>query len=210
VERQEKWTTFIVGPIPKRIQTIDRIIDPVAEGLIHTELQLVHDNIPIHRLEWTHRAQDVLEEGFVRIYVPSSKAALFPPNLHIFSRPVRVQRVHEANPISQCGRCFGFHPERLCTRDLRCAHCGKQDLHIDCPSLAKCINCCGPHAATDTTCPARPQHRNKLIIRPTKNELRAIRTAGGQASAKRDIQAQREKEASIQLHQEEAMQSSCT
>jgi hypothetical protein len=55
VERQEKWTTFVVGPILKRIQTINGIIDPVAEGLIHTKLQLVHDNIPIHRLEWTCR-----------------------------------------------------------------------------------------------------------------------------------------------------------
>jgi hypothetical protein len=211
VERQEKWTTFVVGPILKRIQTVDGIVDPVAEGLVLTELQLVLDNMPIRRLEWTRRAQDALEEGFVRICVPSSKAALFPPNLRIFSRPVRVQRVRDHNPTSQCGRCFGFHPDRLCARDPRCAHCGKQDRHIDCPSLAKCINCCGPHDATDTACPARPQHRNGQLIRPTKNELRAIRNAGGQASTKRDTQAQREKEASMQLHQEsEAMQSSST
>lgn len=211
VERQEKWTTFVVGPIPKRIQTIDGIVDPVAEGHVLAELQLVRDNMPIRRLEWTRRAQVASDEGFVRVCVPSSKAALFPPNLRIFSRPVRVQRVREQSPTSQCGRCFGFHPERLCARDLRCAHCGKQDRHIDCPNLAKCINCCGPHAATDTTCPARPQHRNGQLIRPTKNELRAIRTAGGQASAKRDAQAQREKEASMQLHQEtEAIQSSST
>jgi hypothetical protein len=136
---------------------------------------------------------------------------LFPPNLHIFSHPVRVQRIHEANPTSQYGHYFGFHPERLYTYDLRCAHCGKQDRYIDCPSLAKCINCCGPHTATDTTCPARPQHYNRQLVRPTKNKLRTIRTAGGQASAKRDIQAQREREASIQLYQEtEAIQSSST
>ena len=50
VERQETWATFIVGPVPKHIRSADGMVDPVAEGLLHDELQSVSENMPIRHL----------------------------------------------------------------------------------------------------------------------------------------------------------------
>ncbi len=187
VERQEKWTTFIVGPIPKRIRTLEGMMDPVAGGLLTAELQPVSDAMPIRRMEWTNRSKDPgLLEGHIRICVPQTRASKFPIRMRIFARPVSTQRITAKQPTLQCGRCHGFHPERLCARILRCSNCGEAGHQQDFTKPARCLNCRGPHGALDTTCPARPKRKDGHLARPSRPELRAIRSAGGRACAQRD------------------------
>ena len=46
VERQEKWTNFIIGPIPKKVRCLDGFRDPM-DGLLSEELAAVKEIIPI-------------------------------------------------------------------------------------------------------------------------------------------------------------------
>lgn len=54
VERQEKWSTFVIGPLPKSVPTLDRKKDPL-DGLIleEPELTAIRDVAPIRHVEWT-------------------------------------------------------------------------------------------------------------------------------------------------------------
>ncbi|KHJ30375.1 putative effector protein [Erysiphe necator] len=46
VERQERWTNFIIGPIPKKFQCFDGLRNPL-DGLLSEKLASARDTIPI-------------------------------------------------------------------------------------------------------------------------------------------------------------------
>ncbi|KAM3079730.1 hypothetical protein ACMFMG_006138 [Clarireedia jacksonii] len=49
---------FIVSPVTKTICTPDNLVDPVAGGLLQTELRAVLDKLSLRRVAWTHRSMD--------------------------------------------------------------------------------------------------------------------------------------------------------
>ena len=184
VARHEKWAIFVVGPISKRIQTLDGLEDPVTKGHLQNELEEGNE-APIRRVAWTLKSKDPTQpDGYVSVSVPESWAARFRVPHRLLTRSVTSHRVNPNAPVVQCGRCYGFHPERLCVRDPRCHQCGGPDDHqlVPCTKAARCMNCCGPHGALDRNCPARPKRKDGLYVRPSKRELRSIRWAGGRAS----------------------------
>ncbi|POS81979.1 hypothetical protein EPUL_005941, partial [Erysiphe pulchra] len=46
VERQETWTTFVIGPISKKVRGLDGSIDPMNGSLLE-ELGSIRDHVPI-------------------------------------------------------------------------------------------------------------------------------------------------------------------
>ena len=48
-------------------------------------------------------------------------------------------------------------------------------------SPSQCLDCRGPHKSRDPKCAAHPTRRNGALVRPTKQQLQAIRANGGAA-----------------------------
>ncbi|KHJ30258.1 putative effector protein [Erysiphe necator] len=68
VERQETWTTFVIGPIQKQIRCLDGFRDPM-DGLLQDELAAVQESVQIRYMNWTRRSQNDEPTGYVRICV---------------------------------------------------------------------------------------------------------------------------------------------
>ncbi|POS85506.1 hypothetical protein EPUL_001726 [Erysiphe pulchra] len=83
VERQERWTSFIIGPIPKKFNVLMRLRDPL-DGLLSEELAFDRDTIPIRYMNWTRRSQNDQPTSHIRKSVPESKSHKFPSRLRIF------------------------------------------------------------------------------------------------------------------------------
>ncbi|KHJ34729.1 hypothetical protein EV44_g3750 [Erysiphe necator] len=83
VERQELWTTFVIGPIKKKIKCIEGLRDPM-DGLLQQELAHIRDTVLIREMSWTRRSLNNEPHGYIRICVPEPKAGKFPSRLRIF------------------------------------------------------------------------------------------------------------------------------
>ena len=76
VERQETWTTFVVGPTPKKVKILDRAYIPF-EGLLQGEpaIRALENATPIRHIAWTRQSTDSLSPfGHIRIHVPEARA----------------------------------------------------------------------------------------------------------------------------------------
>ncbi|POS83584.1 hypothetical protein EPUL_003556, partial [Erysiphe pulchra] len=75
VERQESWTTFIIGPLPKQVTNMDGKEDPL-DGLLFQEsgLAAIRDEVSIKRIAWTKRSRESSDLlGQVRIHILKAK-----------------------------------------------------------------------------------------------------------------------------------------
>lgn len=186
VERQEEWTTFLVGPIIKRQSSYAGPIDITADK-VREEMIEATDGLDLKVVDWTKKSADPhLLEGHVRVCVASSRANRFPTRLRLFGRPVLVSKVKSKPSIPQCGRCFGFHHERNCAKPLRCGDCGAMKHEgSGCEQPVRCLNCRGPHASTSSRCPARPKIVDGRVVRLSRSRLQDIRQVQGRAYADR-------------------------
>lgn len=104
--------------------------------------------------------------------------------LPLFGARVPAKILPQRFRTPQCGKCFGWHNERACSRLPRCRICASTN-HIEsghtscdpnrdhvCPP--KCANCHGPHTADSLECLIRPNKNNKL---PSKVQISEIRKA---------------------------------
>ncbi|KAI1003951.1 hypothetical protein K3495_g4259 [Podosphaera aphanis] len=85
VERQKTWSTFVVGPIPKKIVNMEGAVDPV-EGLLQSKpaISATRDAMPICHLAWTRRSiESANPDGFIRTHVPEAKAHKFPSRMQL-------------------------------------------------------------------------------------------------------------------------------
>lgn len=86
VERQRSWTTFIIGPLSRKVSTMDGTENPL-DGLLFQEpaIASTRDEVTIKRIAWPKlykESSDLL--GQVRIHVPKSRARKFPTKLKLF------------------------------------------------------------------------------------------------------------------------------
>lgn len=200
VEKQEKWSTFIVGPILKRHDGFERPVD-ITPDKVREELSGSIDKDTLKLVAWTKNSADPhLIEGYARVCVASTQASRFPMRLRLFGRPVNVSRVKNKPTVPQCTRCYGFHHERNCAKPSRCEDCGglKHD-GSPCEQPARCLNCRGAHRSSNLLCPARPRIVEGRVVRLSKSRLQSIRQVEGKAYADKralekkdtnDIQAQ--------------------
>ncbi|POS83539.1 hypothetical protein EPUL_005161 [Erysiphe pulchra] len=104
--------------------------------------------------------------------------------LSLFGVRVTAKILPQRFRTPQCGRCFGWHNERACSRLPRCRICAStnhvESGHTSCdPSRdhfcpPKCANCHGPHTADSLECLIRPNKNNKL---PSKVQISEFRKA---------------------------------
>ncbi|POS83035.1 hypothetical protein EPUL_005871 [Erysiphe pulchra] len=120
---------------------------------------------------------------------------LFPEEISKLSRVLPLFGTHvftkflpKLTKTPQCGKCFGWHNERSCTKNPRYRICGStqhnEKGHSTCdPSRPhrcppKCVNCHGPHTADSLEYLVRPRKDQKL---PSKSEIAQIRDVASAA-----------------------------
>ncbi|POS82874.1 hypothetical protein EPUL_005699, partial [Erysiphe pulchra] len=153
-------------------------------GSFLEELGSIRDHVPIRHVGWTRRSLDDQVNGFVRICVPENRASKFPSRLGVFGEAVSVQRIRPKQIPSTCDKSYDFHSTRTCARSLKCKLCGVDTHERPYQKAPRCLNCRGPHASTEKSCPDRPRWSNGVFIRPTGLQLQNIRAAGGREYAK--------------------------
>ncbi|KAI1004367.1 hypothetical protein K3495_g3845 [Podosphaera aphanis] len=177
VERQEIWSTFVIGQIRIKVRYLDGLRDPM-DGLLQEQLAFVRDVVPIRYMNWTRRSQNDEPYGYIRICVPDSQVGRSPSRLHVFGEAVSVQRIRKCQQILVCSRFHGFQATHTCARTTTRQNCGA-DAHLgNCEKSFMCLNCRGPHSSTDISCPARPRRMNGVFVRPTGAQLKHSRMAG--------------------------------
>lgn len=181
VEQQESWATFLLTPIPKRIQGLDAF-DNISASDIKAEVESI-TGTKLCRAQWTRASQqDHVREGTAIISLKEEDTKRFPGRTRLFGQAVAVQPLRRRTQIAQCDRCHGFHSSKTCARAPKCVNCAKLAHGEHCQSPATCINCHGPHAANAPSCAARPKrNRNGNLVRLTKEQLREARSLGRSA-----------------------------
>ena len=98
----------------------------------------------------------------------------------LFEESGRLHELQRKAKIAQCNRCWGHHPTKICSRAERCSRCGSiEHKATECKQLVpRCINCHGPHAATEPSCMARPTRAGGKTVQRTRDQLSVIREQG--------------------------------
>lgn len=129
-----------------------------------------------------------------------------PPSFRLFNTSQRARQVTKQPPIRRHDPgCQGYcHPPK-CDRRPRCSHCGQITADHpgptgpNCRNPPGCANCYGPFPSGHEKCPAAPQRVNGTIVRPTKKQLRIIRTQGARAAK----EARTQEAANAQIQKED-------
>lgn len=104
VERQESWSTFVVGPIAKTQNKLFGSTKVIIED-IRSEIATVKDSMPITNVDWTKKSETTqLREGFIRVCLRSYEAHKSPATLRLFGRPVSVQMIKKKPVVTSCSR----------------------------------------------------------------------------------------------------------
>lgn len=98
----------------------------------------------------------------------------------LFKERGRLYELQRKAKIAQCNQCWGHHPTKICSRAERCSRCGSiEHKATECKQLVpRCINCHGPHAATEPSCMARPTRAGGKTVQRTRDQLSVIREQG--------------------------------
>ncbi|POS87924.1 hypothetical protein EPUL_000189, partial [Erysiphe pulchra] len=115
---QESWATFIVGPLPKLVTTLDGKQDLVDDLLLQESgLASIRHEIPVRQVAWTNRSKESTEStGHIIIHIPEHKAHKFPSRLQLFGLAMDIQRIRERKAVHTCEKCHGFQSTRICAR----------------------------------------------------------------------------------------------
>ncbi|POS86653.1 hypothetical protein EPUL_001479, partial [Erysiphe pulchra] len=163
VERQEKWMTFVIGPIPKKVRCLDGMQDPM-EGLLQEELATVRDYLPIRYMNWSRKSQN--DKPFGK-YV---------------SACLHTANIRQRQQVLVCNKCHGLHSRRTCARPFKCEIFGANAHTGSCQKPARCLNCRGPLSSTDVSCPVRLRRKDGVFVRPMGSQLQRTQVAGGKPS----------------------------
>lgn len=175
VEKAEKWQNYVLDYVPRKLPAIDGTIVEITSEMALEEVKFETGVLP-KRLTWTRKSLE--EPGQKGSIVVSFDTPVRP--FRIFGTSTLSRHINRGPRVSQCNRCWGFHDQRKCNRDIRCLQCASKD-HTTCQGPPKCCNCRGPHSARDTNCPAKPIVRRGVIIYPTRAESARFRAAGDKA-----------------------------
>ena len=93
--------------------------------------------------------------------------------------------MEQKTAVRQYTNCWEFHGPKPYEKPARCKNCGL--LALNCryakDPFPTCANCRGPHQADHAAYAARPATANGRVVRPSKEQLKAVRTLGTRATA---------------------------
>ncbi|KAI0992890.1 hypothetical protein K3495_g15294, partial [Podosphaera aphanis] len=189
-EKPDNHTAFRLSGVPRSYAGYDGsniVMETIDAAVVAEALADLTKVAPINVLE--SRGSSYSEysptKSWIVLYPKGSNLSR---SLPLFGVRVSAKLLPQRTRVPQCGRCFGWHNERSCSRFPRCRICSSthhvEKGHISCnPVVAhecppKCANCHGPHPADSLECLLRPRKDNTF---PSKQETAAIRQAAAAA-----------------------------
>lgn len=183
------WSRMAIAGVPTRLASGCAIYaratlkSEVSNNEILSSISFKHDP------DWTVRPEDITSDRATIAFAfedPTGaikKAILKNPTVHMFGATLRVTERHPLPIFKQCTKCHGLgHDAARCPARERCAQCGKNhrtenhkqycaECKVSPPGPDnrcehyRCVNCEGPHLATDPKCPRRNKFRKPGIER---------------------------------------------
>ncbi|CAD6499151.1 BgTH12-04803 [Blumeria graminis f. sp. triticale] len=95
VKRWGIWIIFVVGLVPKKVNTLDGAVKS-ANGLVQLELAIsaIKDAMPIRQLAWTKRpVESARLAWYIRIHVLEAKVHKFQSRMQLFGQATGAQYV---------------------------------------------------------------------------------------------------------------------
>jgi hypothetical protein len=171
LEPAVKWFTYVVPGTSTRLT--DLFGNQIQGTELYREEIIAQTGLNPVEFHWSRRPRTHPNHAslIVSFLTPVMKRFM------LFNTSSLSRLIKKANPPMQCINCWDFHATRSCQRLQRCLNCGRT-AHGDaesCHRPEQCPNCNGPHQADNTSCQARPYRKNRLLTRPSKEELKRIR-----------------------------------
>ncbi|KAI0997463.1 hypothetical protein K3495_g10724 [Podosphaera aphanis] len=180
VEKVQNLVTYLLFSIPRFYTALDQDNKlanfPITADHVCSELKEEKGLAPVAAFE-TRTSIESPHSYTSRYIVRFPLDTVLPRKFQFFGVEAIARRLSKKSSIVQCGRCFKWHNERICTRAFRCRLCGSTEYdeinHSPCgphsyPCPARCTHCHGPHAVDAVECPLCPRRNGS---KPTKEQI---------------------------------------
>ncbi|POS84528.1 hypothetical protein EPUL_004872 [Erysiphe pulchra] len=130
----------------------------------------------------THKGR-MVQENYVKSTTSGTIVAHFKQATNpfrLFGTSSMARLIIRSPKPTQCPKCWAFHDTRLYNSEQKCKQCGTSG-HSNCQATLRCLNCKGPHAASETHCPARLNVKFGNVTRLSQVQLKRIRQVGHRA-----------------------------
>lgn len=180
IETSVVWHRYQLEGCPRRVFSAEGLAFPITEAIVADEAEVQTGTRPV-RCEVSKFSKDTDAEVTWIISFPQEIRNPF--RLFAHSMPSRLLR--RQPKVLQCENCHRFHGNRYPCKRKVCVKCARPIHEGECEkAIPKCVNCRGPHAATDAKCEARPKVVKGAIRKPNPEQLREIRKTGDRARSR--------------------------
>lgn len=200
VHRDIPWSRMAIAGVPTRMASGCKVYERLTLKNEVCNNETLNTLSFKHEPDWTVHPDSIVSERATISFAfedPTGaikKAILKNPTVHMFGATLRVTERLPLPIFKQCTKCYGLgHDATRCSSRERCAQCGRNhrtenhtqycaECKVTPPGPDnrcehyKCINCEGPHIATDPKCPRRtkfrrPGNERVFITRPPGNQV---------------------------------------
>lgn len=174
IETSIVWHRYQLDGCPRRVFSAKGLVIPITEAIVADEAEVQTGTRPV-RCEISKFSKETDAEVTWIVSFPHEINRPF----RLFAHSMASRPLRRSAKVLQCENCHKFHGRRYpCNRKM-CAKCARPSHDGECETaIPKCVNCRGPHAATDTKCEARPKVVKGTTWKLNMEQLREVRKAG--------------------------------
>ncbi|KAI0997979.1 hypothetical protein K3495_g10211 [Podosphaera aphanis] len=189
IEKAQNLVTYLLTSIPRSFTALNENNQltnyPITENLIRAEL-MEEKGLNLVSMHKTKGSIETPYYSSARYVARFPFGTNLPRKFYLFGAEVLSRQLAKRITTVQCGRCFQWHNERVCSRALRCCLCGATD-HTEanhqpcsphshhCPS--RCIHCHTPHPVDAPECPLRPRRNGATLTKELMSQIRQTSAA---------------------------------
>ncbi|KAI1006659.1 hypothetical protein K3495_g1555, partial [Podosphaera aphanis] len=189
VEKAQNLVSYVITSVPRNYTTLNEYnqltIEPIGADLVQKELSDEKGVSPVAVFE-TRGSVESPHMHSARYIARFPLGTTIPRKFQLFGVEVLAHQLSIKTNVVQCGRCYQWHNERICTRFQRCRLCGSTE-HLEkdhqpcstqphtCPP--RCLHCHGPHPADAPECPLRPRRNGSRLTKEQISQIRSTSAA---------------------------------
>lgn len=180
IETSVTWHRYQLDGCPRRVFSAEGLAIPITETIVADEAEVQTGARPV-RCEISKFSKDTDAEV---TWIISFSREINKP-FRLFAHSMASRQLRRQPKVLQCENCHKFHGHRYPCNRKTCAKCALPSHDGECEkAIPKCVNCKGPHVATDPKCEARPKVVKGTIHKLDPMQLREVRKAGERARSR--------------------------
>lgn len=174
------WHRYQLDGCPRRVFSAEGLAIPITETIVADEAEVQTGARPV-RCEISKFSKDTDAEV---TWIISFSREINKP-FRLFAHSMASRQLRRQPKVLECETCYKFHGKRYPCNRKTCVRCARPSHDGECEkTIPKCVNCRGPHAATDSKCKARAQVVKGAIHKLDPMQLREVRKAGERARSR--------------------------